>query len=95
MVDAKNSPLLFQIVQLGGNLDGNVIKNTVLSGVSPAYGTSGFEFDKLSDHPIASTQSLWIQLFDKNSLPLTEKIYFDTYDDCAKNLVMVVFTKNR
>jgi hypothetical protein len=95
VVDSKNSPLLFQVIQLGGNLDGKDVNATVLSGVSPAYGTSGFEFEKLSDHPIASTQSLWIQLLDKNNLPLTEKIYFDTYDDCAKNLVMVVFTKNR
>jgi hypothetical protein len=26
---------------------------------------------------------------------LTDRIYFDTYDGCTQNLVMVVFTKTR
>ena len=54
-----------------------------------------FEFDKLAAKPIASTGTLWVQLFDNNGKPLTDKIYFDTFDDCAKNLVMIVFTVTR
>jgi hypothetical protein len=95
VMDANNKPLLFQTVQLGGSLSGKAITGQVLSGNNPAYGTSGFEMDKLSDSPVASTQTLWIQLFDNNGKPLTEKIYFDTYNDCEKNLVMIVFTKTR
>jgi hypothetical protein len=95
VVNADNTPLLFQTIQLGGTLDGKVINSLVLSGSIPAYGKSGFEFEKLGDNPIASTHTLWIQLFDNNGRPLTEKTYFDTYDDCAKNLVMIVFTKAR
>ncbi len=26
---------------------------------------------------------------------LTEKIYFDTFEDCSQNLILVVFTKTR
>jgi hypothetical protein len=95
VLDASAKPLLFQTVQLGGNLNGTPVNNIVLSGGNPAYGTSGFEFDKLADHPIASTHSLWVQLFDNTGKPLTDKIYFDTFNDCAKNLVMIVFTKTR
>ncbi|HTX90329.1 MAG TPA: hypothetical protein VMC09_03845 [Anaerolineales bacterium] len=91
-VDGK--PLQFQTVQLGGTLSGKTINKTMLSGSAPAYGTSGFEF-VLGDTPIASTQGLWIQLFDNTGTALTDKIYFDTFTDCAKNLVMVVFTKTR
>lgn len=95
VLDATNKPLLFQTVQMGGTLNGSTINNIVLSGGNPAYGTSGFEFDKLAAKPIASTNTLWVQLFDNNGKPLTDKVYFDTFDDCAKNLVMIVFTKTR
>lgn len=94
VMDANNKPLTFQTIQLGGSLAGKLVSQMTVSGTAPAYGTSGFEF-VLGDHPIASTQELWILLFDNTGKPLTEKIYFDTYDDCGKNLVMVVFTKTR
>lgn len=92
VMDADNQPLLFQTVQLGGTLDGKNVTGQVLSGNNPAYGASGFEL-KIADSAIASTQTFWIQLFDNNGKPLTEKTYFDTFEDCTKNLVMVVFTK--
>jgi len=83
------------LIQLGGTLDGEAINLLALSGTALAYGQSGFEF-VLSDHPIASTQMLWIQLLDNSTAtPLTNKIYFDTYGGCTQNLVMVVFTKTR
>lgn len=94
VVKANGDVLQFQTIQLGGTLDGKSVSRMSVSGNAPAYGTSGFEF-VLNDHPIASTQTLWIQLFDNNGAPLTEKIYFDTYDDCEQNLVMITFTKNR
>jgi hypothetical protein len=81
------------LILLGGTLDGEAITLLALSGTAPAYGQSGFELI-LSDHPIASTQTLWIQLLDHNTVqPLTNKIYFGTYGECTQNLVMVVFTK--
>jgi hypothetical protein len=87
-------PVLFMEIQLGGTLNGKAINYVILSGNATAYGPSGFE-QVLSDHPIASTHALWIQLLDNTAKPLTEKIYFDTYSTCDKNLVMVVFTRNR
>jgi hypothetical protein len=92
--DADGKPLQFLTVNLGGSLEGKLVDRMMLSGNVPAYGTSGFEFI-LGNHPVASTQQLWIQLFDNTGKPLTEKISFDTYDDCNKNLVMIVFTKTR
>ena len=95
VLDANNKPLLFQTILLGGTLNGKGINRQVVSGSNPLYGTSGFEFDKLADSPVATKQTLWIQLLDNSPIPvpLTDKIYFDTYEDCAKNLVTVVFTK--
>ena len=95
VLDVDNKPLLFQSIQLGGTLNDKAVSGLTTSGLNTAYGPSGYEFDKLADKPVASTQTLWIQLFDNAGKPLTDKIYFDTFDDCAKNLVMIVFTKTR
>ena len=96
VVDAAGKPLPFQTVQVSGTLAGKAVNSIVLSGHDPlpAYGSSGFEF-KLGAAPVASTQELWIQLFDNTGIPLTNKTYFDTFNDCNKNLVMIVFTKNK
>jgi hypothetical protein len=93
VLDANGKDLQFQTIQLGGTFNGKTVNRTMLSGSAPAYGPSGFEF-VLGEKPLASTQQLWIQLFDNGAKPLTDKIYFDTFTDCSKNLVMVVFTKD-
>jgi hypothetical protein len=96
VVDANNKGLLLQNIQLGGTLeDKDVTVPAVVSGSNPSYGLSGFEFEKLADKPVASKNTLWIQLLDDAGQPLTDKIFFDTYDDCAKNLVIINFTKFR
>lgn len=96
VLDAGKKPLLYQAVQLSGSLNGKAVNEILLSGhdINSVYGTSGFEF-VLGSQPVASTHELWIQLFDNTGKPLTGKVYFDTYTDCDKNLVVVVFTKTR
>jgi hypothetical protein len=94
VLGTDGKPLLYQEIQLGGTLDGKPKSLFTLSGSAQAYGPSGFEL-VLSDHPIASTQTLWIQLLDNTAKPLTNRIYIDTYTGCTQNLVMVVYTKNR
>jgi hypothetical protein len=95
VLGADDKALLYQTIQVGGSLDDQEIQSLLeISGGHTAYGPSGFEF-VLGDKPIASTETLWIQLFDNNGEPLTNRIFFDTYTDCGQNLVMVVFTKNR
>lgn len=90
--DSKGKPLPNQTLQLGGTLGDKTILDLSLSGTTPKalFGDSGFDF-LLGDTPIASTRTLWIQLFDNTSKKLTEKIYFDTFTDCDKNLVFIVF----
>ena len=94
VIGPDGKPLQFQTIQLGGTLASQLVSRMTLSGNAPAYGAAGFEF-VLADHPIASTQSLWIQLFDNTAKPLTDKIYFDTHEGCDQNLILIVFTKNR
>ena len=74
-------------VRIGGQLSGIPFDLTSLTGSAPAYGPGGYEL-VLSDHPIASTKTLWIQLLDTAGVPLSDKVYFDTSDKCNENLVL-------
>jgi len=94
VLDVDNSPLVGYAIQLGGELDGNPMEMEVLSGsASEILGTSGYLFD-LAGGPVASEETLWLQLVDVSSgLPLSEQIYLTTYDSCSKNLLLVNWSK--
>lgn len=92
--DQDSSPVIGIVVRLAGTYDGKKVELTTVSGVSPEYGKSGFEF-VLGDTPADSRDKLYVQLLDQAGLPLSEKIHFDTSSDCKKNLVLVRFKKNR
>ena len=92
--DQNSSPIIGIVVRLAGRLDGKSIELTTVSGVSPEYGKSGFEF-VLGDTPVNSNDTLYVQLLDQAGLPLSDKIYIDTSSDCEENLVLVRFKKNR
>jgi len=92
--DQNNSPIVGIVVRLAGWLDGKNIDMKNLSGINLEYGKSGFEFF-LGTVPINSRDDLYIQLLDQAGLPLSEKVYINTYNDCERNLVLVRFKKNR
>lgn len=92
--DQNNSPIVGIVVRLTGRLDGKIVDMTNLSGINLEYGKSGFEFF-LGTVPLNSRDDLYIQLLDQAGLPLSEKVYINTYNDCEKNLVLIRFKKNR
>ena len=96
VVDTNNAPTLYITVVLGGYLEGKTLNTPLLtlSGTAPNYGLSGFEFE-LNNAPLVSNDTLWIQLKDQADQPLTDRIYFDTFKECNKNLVLFHFKKTR
>ncbi len=94
VVDAKNSDVIGIVVRLVGTLDGKRIEMTQVSGVTTAYGKSGFEFF-LGTVPISSSDTLYVQLLDLAGLPLSDNVYIKTFNDCNKNLILVRFKKNK
>lgn len=92
--DQNNSPIVGIVVRLTGRLDGKNIDMKNLSGINLEYGKSGFEFF-LGTVPLNSRDDLYVQLLDQAGLPLSEKVFINTYNDCEKNLVLVRFKKNR
>ena len=95
VVDMSNAPVTGIIIRLGGELGGHTLPiMTSLTGVAPNYGQAGYEF-KLADYPIASHNTVWIQLLDQAGYPYSEKVYFSTYDDCNKNQIIINFKQAR
>jgi len=96
VVDLSDAPVTGLIVRLGGRLPGvKIEENTIsLTGVALNYGRSGYEF-KLADQPIASQGLLWVQLINQSGVPISEKVYFDTFDSCTQNLILIDFKQTR
>jgi len=94
VVDANNSPVIGTVVVLRGFLGNSSVEQQNLSGINKEYGPSGYEF-VIGNTPVASNKTLYVQLVDLNNIPLSDKVEIVTSDDCAKNLVLVRFKKNR
>jgi hypothetical protein len=94
VVDANNSDIIGMVVRLVGKYNGKSVEMTSVSGVTPDYGKSGFEF-VLGTTPLAAKDELFVQLLDQAGLPLSDNVYIETFNDCKKNLVLVRFKKNR
>ncbi len=92
--DLQNSPVTGIRVALYGFLDGHTVQLLSLTGTAVQYGPSGYEFT-LADTPIASTNLLYVRLLDQSDLALSDKVYFDTYNDCNKNLILIDFKQVR
>ncbi|MFZ5809886.1 MAG: hypothetical protein ACOY16_11445 [Chloroflexota bacterium] len=93
VLDQNGSPVpsgsVLLVVQ--GFLGDQEIDLAGMAGTAPQYGPAGYEI-VLGDVPFATQASLWIQLFDPQGQPLTDRIFFDTYGTCEQNLVLINFT---
>ena len=92
--DLQNRPAPAVLVQMGGTLNRIRVLETSLSGTALQYGQAGYEFT-LAAKPQASTHSLWVRLVDQSMQPISQQVYFDTYEDCGQNLILVNFKQVR
>jgi hypothetical protein len=90
----NGAPVVGLFVQVGGTLQGQPLERLGMTGTATQYGSGGYEFT-LGDKLVASNDTLWVQLFDQGMLPLSEKIPFNTFEDCEKNLVLINFRQVR
>jgi len=92
--DLSGRPLSGMIVHLGGMMgDKSFDGQATVTGLVSYNGEAGFEFE-LGDEPVASTGRMWVQLVDiSEKIPLSDKVYFDTFDDCDKNMIVVYFVQ--
>ena len=93
ILDLAGEPVQGILVEAGGSLGGVEISRLSLSGTAPDYGEAGYELP-IYNSPIESNGEAWIQLLDQANLPLTQKIYLQTYDSCDSNLIRINFVQN-
>ncbi|MEA3349238.1 MAG: hypothetical protein U9Q82_01300 [Chloroflexota bacterium] len=93
VLSLNGAPVSGVVVKLGGQLAGEVIDLVTVTGIATQYGPAGYEFDltEYVEGPFATAQSLWVQLMDQAGLPMSDKIYFDTYEECDKSTIIVYF----
>ena len=92
--DLSKAPYPGVTIHVEGQLAGLPYKVDAVSGSATRIGPAGYVFD-LSDHPIASTGTLWIQLKDTAGLLLSEKVNINTSDVCDKNMVFINWNQVR
>jgi hypothetical protein len=90
VVDMQGAPIVGLRVQLYGSLHGKIKAITSLTGTVDRYGPAGYEIT-ISDFPTSTTHTLWLQLFNQAGGALSDKVYFDTYSGCEKNLIVIHF----
>ena len=83
-------PVLGLSIIVGGTLDGYQVGSLGTTGMETNIGEGGYEIT-LADHPVDSSGTLWIQIVDTIGNPLSDKVYFDTFNDCERNFILLNF----
>lgn len=63
---------------------------STLTGLAQAYGPGGYEI-VLLDQAVETSATYWVQIYDNGGTPVTERVGFDTFEDCERNLVLMNF----
>ena len=88
--DADGVQVKNLVVKAGGTWNGAAVNLLGMTGTSSAYGEGGYEL-VLGTKAVTSTNSVWVQVFDLASKPVTDKVYVSTSSDCTKNLTLLNF----
>jgi hypothetical protein len=92
--DLQGAPVIGIYIEVSGSLGGQSIQLNSLTGTARQFGDAGYEI-KLADKAIASNGSLWVRLYGQGDIVMSDKITFDTFNDCAKNLILINFKQVR
>jgi len=91
--DTQSAPIIGLAVRMGGELGGLDIGtlDSLTGSATNLFGFGGYYFD-LGDTPIASQNTLWIQVVDASSgFELSQQVFLSTFASCDQNLVLVNF----
>ena len=60
------------------------------TGDALAYGRGGYEI-QVAEQAFETSMRFSIQVFTPEGTPLTERLFFSTYGDCSRNLILINF----
>ena len=84
----QGEPEINLVIEADGMLEGEPVIGLALTGLESVYGPGGYEI-VLSDHPVATKNEIWLQVKDDNGEKLSYPIYFETFNDCNQNLILL------
>ncbi|MBW6465357.1 MAG: hypothetical protein K0B06_02495 [Brevefilum sp.] len=87
--DENGLEILNLTILAGNRLAGEDIL-AATTGEATAYGLGGYEI-KLSSQPVNTSNLFWVQVVDSAGQSLSQRIFFDTFEDCEQNLALVNF----
>jgi hypothetical protein len=92
--DMNRNPLPGITVHVEGQLAGQLVNIDAVTGSNTRVGPAGYSLD-LSDHPIESDATMWVQLRDTAGLVLSDRVDIDTSAICGENLVLLNWNQIR
>ena len=92
VLSSDDLPIRDLIIEVGGSLEGSEVLKFGLTGLASIYGPAGYEII-LANHSVDSNQTMWIQVHDLIGQDLSDRIYFDTFADCERNLILINFVQ--
>jgi len=93
ILDGDDQPMKDLVVEVGGTLEGRTVFGLAISGEADAYGPGGYEI-VLGEKPVASSATIWVQVYDLNGDLISSPTFFSTYSDCDKNLIILNFVQS-
>jgi hypothetical protein len=87
-----SAPILGLNIMAGGTLSGYQVGGLGTTGMETNIGEGGYEIT-LADHPVDSTGTVWVQVVNDVGEPLSEKISFDTMNNCEANFILINFVR--
>jgi hypothetical protein len=86
-----DSPLPDLTVRVSGTLSGQAVEKAAVTGTATAYGSGNYYEIELAGAPVASDDALTITLYDSEGAAISDPVTFDTFGDCANNLILINF----
>lgn len=77
-------------IHIGSSEENEFFQSFAVTGQATAYGAGGYEV-QITSNTISSNDTYWIQVLDPDGQPLSDRLFFDTYDDCERNLILINF----
>jgi hypothetical protein len=88
--DEENLEILNLTLVAGMLSDESVEEFSAVTGTALAYGPGGYEI-QLLDTPVETSQTYWIEIRDQDGTALSDRFFFDTHEDCERNLILINF----
>ena len=88
--DSEGNVVIGLTIRIGGPGEVETDQTFAITGQATAYGAGGYEVQIISA-PTATRETYWILVMDPEGTTLSEQLFFETFEDCDQNLILINF----